>query len=359
MMAKKKNKKRKILTVVGARPQFIKASSVSCRFNTVPNLDEVLIHTGQHFDDNMSAVFFKDLNIPLPKYQLNINNKSHAEMTGHMLIALEKIMLQERPDMVLVYGDTNSTLAGALAASKLSIPIAHVEAGLRSFNKSMPEEINRVLVDHISDIYFCPTFRAVENLKKENIMINVHHVGDVMYDTVQHFKKKLDSKPFLNTYNLSPGKYIFLTLHREANVREVSQLQDLLHYVFDYAKHLKYKILFPIHPRTKKRINTDLYQKMNDSLIVMNPLSYFETQVAIMNAQSVFTDSGGLQKEAYFHRVPCVTLRDETEWIETIEGGWNRLLKVPYYARPRREIDEYGDGKAAFNIVNTISGYLN
>ncbi|AKQ33746.1 non-hydrolyzing UDP-N-acetylglucosamine 2-epimerase [Candidatus Coxiella mudrowiae] len=354
-----KNKKRKILTVVGARPQFIKAAVVNYHFCTAPNLNEILIHTGQHFDDNMSEVFFRDLNIPLPQHQLNINNKSHAEMTGHMLIALEKIMLQEEPNIVLVYGDTNSTLAGALAASKLNIPIAHVEAGLRSFNKSMPEEINRVLVDQVSAIYFCPTFRAVENLKNENIMINVHHVGDVMYDMVQHFKNKLNSKQFLNAYNLSFGKYIFLTIHREANVIEVSQLRDLLHYVYDYAKHFKHKILFPVHPRTKKRIDTDLCQKMNDSLIMVDPLGYFETQVAIMNAQSVFTDSGGVQKEAYFHRVPCVTLRDETEWVETIERGWNRLWKVPQYIQPRQEIYEYGDGNAAFNIVNMINDYLN
>jgi len=314
----------KILTVVGARPQFIKLAPLSkiLRGNGV---DEIIIHTGQHYDENMNNLFFKELEIPEPDYNLGIGSGNHGEQTGKMLIEIEKIMLKENPDLVIVYGDTNSTLAGALAASKLHIKLAHVEAGLRSFNKRMPEEINRVLTDHVSDILFCPTQTAVENLKNEGITKGVYLVGDVMFDALVHFSKISDMKSnILERLNIKPKEYYLATIHRAENTDNYERLKNIL---TAFSK-MNETVVFPIHPRTRKMINyyglNDLLENNNIKLI--DPVGYLDMLKLEKNAKAILTDSGGVQKEAFWLKVPCITLRDETEWIETVNLGWNRLV---------------------------------
>ncbi|MBP9722248.1 MAG: UDP-N-acetylglucosamine 2-epimerase (non-hydrolyzing) [Gammaproteobacteria bacterium] len=349
----------KLLTIVGARPQFIKAAAFSRALinNSDLGIKEILLHTGQHFDENMSQIFFKELKIPAPDYNLQINNASHAEMTGQMLMAIEKVINKELPNAVLVYGDTNSTLAGALAAAKLHIPVIHIEAGLRSYNKNMPEELNRVVTDHISNLLFCPTEQAVINLKDENITNNVHLVGDVMHDTLElvrenNYVKLADLKKF----NLESKEYIVLTLHRAENTDDLIRLKDLLNYVANFGQNNKLKIVFPIHPRTKKLCeskNIDL-----SGFDLCEPFGYFYMQALLQHAAYIFTDSGGLQKEAYFHRVPCVTLRDETEWGETIDHGWNRLWTQKEY-KPRTEILDYNiNNQVSKKILTIIKDFL-
>ncbi len=314
----------KILTVVGARPQFIKLAPFSkvLRENGV---NEIIVHTGQHYDENMNDLFFKELEIPEPDYNLGIGSGNHGEQTGKMLIEIEKIILKENPDLVIVYGDTNSTLAGALAASKLHIKLAHVEAGLRSFNKRMPEEINRVLTDHVSDILFCPTQTAVENLKNEGITKGVYLVGDVMFDALLHFSKISDMKSnILERLNIKPKEYYLATIHRAENTDDHERLKNILT-AFSKMNEI---VVFPIHPRTRKMINYyglgDLLE--NDNIKLIDPVGYLDMLKLEKNAKSILTDSGGVQKEAFWLKVPCITLRDETEWIETVNLGWNRLV---------------------------------
>lgn len=341
----------RIHTVVGARPQFIKAAAFSRVLQKYSEIEELIIHTGQHFDANMSDVFFKELNIPKPQYSLNINGGSHGQITGRMLEAIEAILLKDKPNAVLVYGDTNSTLAGALTASKLHIPVIHIESGLRSFNRKMPEEVNRVLTDHVSSYLFCSTKTAVHNLKKEGIAKSVYHVGDIMYDAtlhaIAHVKHNLNIQQKLSYL---PKCFVLMTIHREESTTKERKFKEFIDYAFNFAKNHNLKIVFPVHPRTRSLIKEG---KLDDRFLLLDPLSYFETQYCLSKASFVLTDSGGLQKEAYFHRVPCVTLRSETEWVETITHGWNRLWCVDDY-QPARKITEYGSGNCAEKIIKTL-----
>lgn len=340
----------RILTVVGARPQFIKAAPVSRAF-AAAGLIERIVHTGQHFDAQMSDVFFEELQIPAPVHNLGVSDLGHGAMTGRMLEKLETIMIAERPNMVVVYGDTNSTLAGALAAVKLHIPIAHIEAGLRSFNREMPEEINRVIVDHVSTLLFCPTAKAVQHLAREGITGGVHAVGDVMFDAaLEAIARARTKSPILSSLKLAPRSYAVATVHRAENTDEERRLRSLMEWLGSAAGEVP--IIMPVHPRTRDRLARWGIEPKSIRLVM--PLGYLDMVQLVHNAAAVFTDSGGLQKEAYFHRVPCVTLREETEWVETIEAGWNRLWTGPDYA-PRRDIPDYGDGSAAELIANIIN----
>ena len=340
----------KILTIVGARPQFIKAATVSRAIRETGGLSEVMIHTGQHFDPNMSDVFFDELDIPKPRHHLDINGGSHGDMTGRMLIAIEPILQVEKPDWVVVYGDTNSTLAGSLAASKLHIPVAHVEAGLRSFNRRMPEEINRLVTDHLAALHLCPTATAIKNLAAEGVVAGVHHVGDVMFDATLFATSRAETtSTILSELDLASRRYGVATIHRAENTDDPQQLGAVVQFLKERAR--QFPVVLPLHPRTRQaaaRMGVDL-----DGLRVIEPVGYLDMAKLLHHSAEVYTDSGGLQKEAYFHRVPCTTLRDETEWTETITRGWNRLWKGPE-AGHRSEISDYGDGRAAFRIVDLL-----
>lgn len=340
----------RILTVVGARPQFIKAAPVSHAFARA-GIEEVLVHTGQHFDTRMSQVFFDELSIPAPRHNLEIHGGGHGEMTGRMLMALEPVVQAERPDALLVYGDTNSTLAGALVASKLHIPVIHVEAGLRSFNRAMPEEINRVLTDHVSSLLLCPTVVAVAHLAEEGITAGVHHVGDVMFDATLLARDIAARRSgILDTLGVTPGRYALATIHRAENTDDDARLREVFSWLAARAREVP--VVFPVHPRTAARIRT--LGLTLDGVILCEPVGYIDMARLLSGAVEVCTDSGGLQKEAYFHRVPCVTLREETEWVETVNSGWNRLWRGPDYATPRRDIADYGDGQAAAQVARRI-----
>ncbi|MBY0422924.1 MAG: UDP-N-acetylglucosamine 2-epimerase (non-hydrolyzing) [Parvularculaceae bacterium] len=341
----------RLISVVGARPQFIKAAAVSRRFAASGSVAEKLLHTGQHYDDNMSKTFFDELAIPEPAFRLQIGGSGHGRMTGRMLEQIEEVFLAEKPDAVLVYGDTNSTLAGALAAAKLHIPLVHVEAGLRSFNKAMPEEVNRVLTDHVSDFLFCPTSAAVENLRKENITRGVHKVGDVMYDATLHAKKESAARSrIVETLGLSGRPFVLATVHRAENTDDPARLREI--FAFIDRERGDRAVVFPVHPRTRGVMAREGLAPGGARLI--DPVGYFDVHALLAACDQVFTDSGGLQKEAYFHGKPCVTLREETEWVETVDAGWNRLWKGPDYA-PRRRIDEYGEGDAAGAVLDVIA----
>ncbi|WP_066425236.1 non-hydrolyzing UDP-N-acetylglucosamine 2-epimerase [Anabaena sp. 4-3] len=317
----------KILTIVGARPQFIKAAAVSRRLQSHPGIQEVLVHTGQHYDENMSDVFFQELEIPAPNYHLGVGSDSHGAQTGRMLEAIEKVLLAESPDWVLVYGDTNSTLAGAIAAVKLHIPVAHVEAGLRSFNRQMPEEINRVLTDHAADLLFAPTTAAVDNLRHEGITEEkIHLVGDVMYDAAIDYGVKAEQKSLiLEHLGLTPQKYILATIHRAENTDDPKRLEAIFTGLAAISQNIP--VVLPLHPRTRAALSrAGLWEKASQSLQLIEPVGYLDMVMLEKNAQLIATDSGGVQKEAFFYRVPCVTLRAETEWIELVQLGWNRLL---------------------------------
>jgi UDP-GlcNAc3NAcA epimerase len=313
----------KILTIVGARPQFIKAAVMS-RLMRRQGIEELLVHTGQHYDENMSDVFFNELEIPRPAFHLGIGSGSHGQQTGRMLEGIEKVMLETRPACALVYGDTNSTLAGALAAAKLHVPIAHVEAGLRSFNRRMPEEINRVLTDHLSTWLFAPTQAAVDNLLKEGRpRQTIHLVGDVMYDAALHCAERPGSGP-LEKHGLEAKGYILATIHRAENTDDRARLHNIMSAFREIAAEMP--VVLPMHPRTRAILQkTAELEKLSSGLRILDPLGYIDMAQLERNARLVATDSGGVQKEAFFHRVPCVTLREETEWVELIELGWNRL----------------------------------
>lgn len=344
---------KRIITIVGARPQFIKAATLSRLFQKSETLEEILVHTGQHHESNMSDIFFQELNIPKPSYFLNIQGGHHGQMTGRMLEAIEEVLFKEKPDAVLVYGDTNSTLAGALAASKLHIPVIHVEAGLRSFNRLMPEEINRVLTDHVSDMLFCPTDTAVSNLQNEGLTKDVYHIGDIMYDATLFAIESLKKQSGISEkFKCLPKDFSLLTVHRADSTNSIDSFQKVIHFVKEFAKNNKTEIIFPVHPRTQKLIKNTSYE-FPKSIHPIEILSYFETHFLLSKAMHVLTDSGGLQKEAYFHRVPCVTLRSETEWTETIDAGWNRLWMKPNY-NERKEITDYGSGDTAEKILNIL-----
>lgn len=356
----------RIVTVVGARPQFIKASVVSNEMARHGEIQETVIHTGQHFDSNMSSVFFSELGMPDPKYHLGIHGGHHGQMTARMLEAIECILLDEKPDALLVYGDTNSTLAGALAATKLHIPVAHVEAGLRSFNLRMPEEINRILTDRISHWLFAPTATAVDHLRHEgHAPAGIHQVGDVMYDAALHHGDRSDAlkKGAVAGLSLPSGGYVLVTAHRAENTDDAMRLRTIVDAVLIVAEHIP--VVWPLHPRMRGVLErSGLLENLASRAQVnlVEPLGYLEMVHAERQAAVIATDSGGVQKEAFFHAVPCVTLRDETEWVELIQAGWNRLAP-PTDARQvansilaargslGASIEPYGDGHAARKII--------
>lgn len=358
----------RIITIVGARPQFVKAAmlsrAISMRNKEGMCFEGKLIHTGQHYDENMSRVFFHEMGILKPTWQLHCGNHTHGAMTGQMLMDIEKILIDNQPDYVLVYGDTNSTLAGALAASKLHIPVVHVEAGLRSFNKAMPEEINRILTDHVSSILCCPTQTAVQNLHKENITKGVYHVGDIMYDAALLFGKEAEQRStILQTLGLSPKEFLLCTVHRAENTDSQERLCQIAQAWTEIAA--SERIVIPLHPRTriyleKYNLLATLQQQLN--ILFTDPLGFLDMVMLERNARIILTDSGGIQKEAYFHKTPCITLREETEWTETIESGWNQLagfhakdiIKCLSTSNDRKEIQEYGDGNTAQKILDLL-----
>jgi UDP-GlcNAc3NAcA epimerase len=330
---------------------------VSRAFSAQDGVQEVLVHTGQHYDRGMDQVFFEEMRIPKPAYNLGVGSGSHATQTGDMMRGLEEVFEREAPQRVIVYGDTNSTLAGALAAAKLKIPVDHVEAGLRSFNRAMPEEINRVVADHLASLLFCPTQTAVSNLAQEGVVRGVHQVGDVMYDATLLLAEASDADPFLETLELLPRSYLLMTLHRAEN----TERKDELDRFFDGLGKLPYLILFPVHPRTSafmKSHNLNLPRNVRS----LPPVSYLQMLQLEKNALAILTDSGGVQKEALFLKVPCLTLRKETEWVETVEAGWNQLVSLDPTAlgealrkqlngAVRSPCNFFGDGKAAEHIV--------
>jgi UDP-N-acetylglucosamine 2-epimerase len=350
-----------ILTVVGARPQFIKAAPVSRALAS--SFREVLVHTGQHYDYGMSDVFFEEMEMRPPDFHLGAGGGTHGEQTGKMLIELEKILSSLKPDCVLVYGDTNSTLAGALAAAKAQTPLAHVEAGLRSYNRAMPEEINRVLTDHVSSLLFCPTAAAVANLAQEGITRGVHRVGDVMYDALLHNLDLARKRSIiLSSLGLEKGKYALATVHRAANTDDPARLVAIL----NALGSLSTRVIFPVHPRTRKLIR-EMNVPVPDNLRLTEPVGPFDVLILQENASCILTDSGGMQKEAYLLGVRCITLREETEWVETVEAGWNRLAGVDADAirdafKNWHPADErpalYGNGHAAGEICEILSQKL-
>lgn len=318
---------KKIVSIVGARPQFIKAAIVSRKLREA-GISEVLVHTGQHYDFNMSAIFLKELDIPKPGYNLGVGSGSHAFQTGKILVGFEDILLSEKPDMIIVYGDTNSTLAGALAAAKLQIPIAHVEAGVRSFNKMMAEEINRVATDHVSDILFAPTEIAVQNLTREGIKQGVYHVGDVMFDIALTVSANAPENMILNKFALEKNQYILTTIHRAENTDIKENLEVIYQSLIGIAEGGK-KLFFPMHPRTRKALNDYgiFIDPLPKNMIIHEPVSYREMIVLEKNARMIITDSGGVQKEGYFFKIPSIIPRYESEWVELIDSGWAILAE--------------------------------
>lgn len=346
----------KIVSIVGARPQFIKATAVSRAIREAHT--EVLVHTGQHYDDNMSAVFFAELEIPQPDYHLGIGSGAHGAQTGAMLGKIEQVLLSEKPDWVLVYGDTNSTLAGALAAAKLHLPVAHVEAGLRSFNRAMPEEINRVVADHLSHLLLCPSQTAVDNLKAEGITQGVHLVGDVMADTLGAAAERArQGSIILERLQLAEKKFLLATVHRAENTDDPARLTHLLAAFAQIAE----PIVFPVHPRTRKALaRLGNPEAACPNLVLIEPVGYLDMVRLEQAARMILTDSGGIQKEAYWLGVPCVTLRPETEWVETVQLGWNQLTgtaterivqAAQSFVPPADHPPLYGDGHAARRCV--------
>ena len=361
----------KIVTIIGARPQFIKAAPVSRAIQDYnlkkpdKQITEIIVHTGQHYDSNMSAVFFKELNIPEPQVNLGVGSGPHGRQTAEMLMRIEEVLTAQNPNWVIVYGDTNSTLAGALAAAKLNVPVAHVESGLRSFNRQMPEEHNRVLVDHCSDVLFCPTPTSVINLEKEGITHGVHLVGDTMYDSVLQFASYARQKStIMNNMGLEPKSYLLATLHRPYNTDVPENLQSILTAFNEIEK----PVVFAVHPRTKRKIaelDGDFQAEGGmKNIVSIEPVGYLDMLVLEENARVILTDSGGMQKEAYFMGVPCVTLRTETEWVETVEAGWNVLVGADYdkivnavssFKPPDKRPDLFGDGRAGERVLEFFS----
>ena len=348
----------KILTVVGARPQFIKAAAVS---NIIrKEHEEILVHTGQHYDENMSKIFFEELKIPKPEYNLEVGSGGHGTQTGIMLMKLEELYLKEKPDLVMVYGDTNSTFAGALCASKLLIPVAHIEAGLRSFNMNMPEEQNRILTDHISKYLLVPTTSAVKNLKMEGITKGVHNVGDVMYDATLNFTELSKEKSkIMHKLNLSEEEFILTTIHRAENTNDINRLRNIIEALNESGQ----KIILPLHPRTKKYMD-DYGLTFNSNIKIIDPVGYLDMISLEMHCKKIVTDSGGVQKEAFFMNKPCITMRDETEWVETVENGWNIVVGtnkskildgIVNFIPNKVQTNIFGDGHAAEKILEIIN----
>ena len=380
----------RLVTIIGARPQFVKAATVRRAIqayrgtHSKKDVKEILVHTGQHYDYLMDRVFFEELGLPRPTHHLGVGSGSHAKQTAMMLERIETVLQKEKPELVMVYGDTNSTLAGALTAAKMNIPVAHVEAGLRSYNRVMPEETNRLLTDHVSTLLFCPTTEAVRNLLREGIKDGeervVRKTGDVMYDSILHYSKLAEKRStILKDLNLfssdsyAPNSelrthYYLATLHRAENTDDPKRLKSLLTALNEIGKESP--VIFPLHPRTKKRMESYRLLSKREGIKVIDPVSYFDMLKLGKHAKAILTDSGGVQKEAYWLGVPCFTLREETEWIETVKSGWNVLVgtevkrvveEVSRRGRkklPKKGADLFGDGKASEKIVQIVVGYL-
>jgi len=362
MSVRSNNKPIRVMTIVGARPQFIKAAMLSRAFLKKENCEEIMVHTGQHYDAEMSQVFFEEMGLPKPQFNLKIGSGQHGQQTGRMLEQLEKVMLDVSPDWVVVYGDTNSTLAGALAATKLHIPVAHVEAGLRSFNRKMPEEINRILVDQMSTLLFTPTQQANDHLTKENFSSEmVHRVGDVMFDAVLFFSSKLN----LETFSVPQTPYVLATIHRAENTDELEKLSAIIEGLEDVAKELE--VIWPVHPRTQSAMaNAEICPRV----ATRSPVGYLEMLALMKGAEIIVTDSGGVQKEAFFLGVPCVTVRRETEWVELIDAGWNHLANPSDPSSILHAVKKmlgaekhlvspnlYGDGNAADKMADILINF--
>jgi len=356
---------KKIVTIIGARPQFIKTPLISRELKKFAK--EILVHTGQHYDLNMSDIFFKELKIKKPDYNLGVGSESQGMQTAKMLSGIEAVLLKEKPDLVIIYGDTNSTVAGALAAVKLHIPVAHVEAGMRSYNRAMPEEINRVISDHISELLFAPTESALKILKGEGIVKGAYFVGDVMYDIQIDLKKQSSNLRTLKKYEIEPKKYILATVHRPENTDDKDNLQNIIT-AFSEADE---PIIFPAHPRTikcLKQYGLDRAVTSAPNIKLVDPVGFLDMIALENNAKMILTDSGGLQKEAYLAKVPCITLRKETEWNETVKSGWNQLAGADpqkivrlakNFPKPKSHPNFLGDGRAYQKIAKIIKGYLN
>ncbi len=351
---------KKIITIVGARPQFIKASMLSRTIAENNNIHEQIIHTGQHYDANMSELFFQQMDIPEPLHNLNIGGSTHGVMTGRQLEKIEAVLLDETPDGVLVYGDTNSTLAGALAAAKLNIPVIHIEAGLRSFNRRMPEEINRILVDHMSTLLFAPTKAAVNNLKNEGIdERTIFEVGDIMYDVALFYAHKARTPDWFKNLSIKKKEFVLTTIHREENIINSQRMKN----IFMGLSQSDTLVIMPMHPRTRLMIN-EFKINISDNIYIVDPVGYLEMIWLEINSRLIVTDSGGIQKEAYFHKVPCLTLREETEWSELCEAGWNTLvgsskekiaenINKKYNTGLLPKLD-YGQGDCGIKILNIL-----
>ncbi len=356
----------KIVTVLGARPQFIKAALLSPKLRK--ENQEIIIHTGQHYDIEMSDIFFKEMNIPEPDYNLGVGSTSHAYQTAKMMLKLEKLFVSENPDLILLYGDTNSTLAAAITAAKLKLPIAHIEAGPRMFDKSVPEEINRIITDQLSSLLFAPTPRSVDNLTNEGLNKGVHLTGDIMLDNFKYFSKKAEkNSEILEKFGLTKKDYILTTIHRAKNTDSIGNLKTIVKSLLKISE--VEKIVFPVHPRTKKYLKKyNFYDKLNKNpnIKLINPVGYLDMLILTKNSKKIITDSGGLQKEAYFAQVPCITLDTSSAWPETVEEGWNYLIgyysdktKIIYDTlgfRPQKDQNGvFGDGNAASNITNILN----
>lgn len=342
----------KILTVVGARPQFIKASALNAyiREHSSESVSEVVVHTGQHYDRNMSDVFFETLGMSKPSYRLKLEGASHGAMTAGMLRDIEQLIELERPDTLLVYGDTNSTLAGALAAAKLHIPVAHVEAGLRSFNKRMPEEINRILTDHVSDVLYCPTLAAMNNLEKESLADSAVLVGDIMFDAFQRFSKREPSSYVKSLLDGCKSGFVLATIHRADNTDDISNIFEICSAFGILSTSIP--VLFPVHPRTEKIISDNGFRRLLGNTQLLLPCNFLDMVQLLSAANCVVTDSGGLQKEAYFAKTPCITIRGETEWKETVDLGWNRLVPT----ESEKIVGAVSDIKHVSNYVSDLYG---
>ena len=351
----------KVVSIVGARPQFIKCAPVSRELRKTDT--EILVHTGQHYDPEMSDVFFKELDIPKPDYNLGVGSGPHGKQTGEILAKVEEVLLKEMPDRVIVYGDTNSTLAGALAAAKLHIPVVHIEAGLRSFDRTMPEEINRVLTDHIASLLFCPTQTAVDNLTREGITKGVYLTGDIMVDALNYNRNIAQDKSAIRKkLGVEDRPYMIMTVHRQSNTDNPKNLSAIIDAIAETGK----LVIFPVHPRTKKYLQTyGLLDRLPENIVITSPLGYLDMICLMTHADKVITDSGGIQKEAYILGVPCITLRDTTEWVETLHGEWNTLTgvdpekigKAVNQMIPHRisVTHPFGDGKTAQKICTILS----
>jgi UDP-GlcNAc3NAcA epimerase len=356
----------KLLTVVGARPQFIKAAPLSKAIAEHPFLEEIMVHSGQHYDNNLSNIFFEELGLPTPKYLMEVGSSSPATQFAHIILKLDSILQIEKPDMVIVFGDTNTTSAAAVTAAKNNLPIAHVEAGLREWNKTIPEEINKLLTDAVTDLYFCPTLTGVKNLKNANITKNVFLTGDIGLDLLVNNKEKIaDNRQILDKLGIKPNDYFFFTCHRASNTDNPERLKAIL----DIFKVIEKPVIFPIHPRTKARIEQFGFTHLLQMPIVkvVEPLGFWDTQTLIHFAEKVLTDSGGIVKEAYFHKTPCIIMDNQIEWVEAVEEGWCSLTganteqilnKLRHFDTPSVQSAFLGDGTAAKKIVEAIMGFL-